>query len=348
MIVKNEAPVIRRCLDSLKPYVDWFVIVDTGSTDGTQEIVRQHYPNATLFGYPWVNFGVNRQQALERARESGCEYILFMDADDTLHSIQAHHSIFQNLTLAGYRLPIHYGDTHYTRCCLVRSDAPWFWNGVVHEYLDSPVALTQGDLTDPFIIVHHDGARSKDPTTYLKDIDALEEALKADPNNARNVFYLAQSYKDAGKPESAHARYRKRAGMVGWEEEGWYAEFEAAKLTEQLGCSSHETTGAYLAAFQRRPTRAEPLYYLAKYHRCKNEHHIAYLVASRGVQIPKPADALFVNASVYEWRMLEEKALSAYYVGEIGEGRLILEGLIQRNIPEADKQRMIENLRWYK
>ena len=39
MIVKNEAPVIRRCLDSVRSLIDYWVIVDTGSTDGTQDIV---------------------------------------------------------------------------------------------------------------------------------------------------------------------------------------------------------------------------------------------------------------------------------------------------------------------
>jgi glycosyltransferase involved in cell wall biosynthesis len=43
MIVKNEAHVIRRCLDSVRAYVSHWVIVDTGSTDGTQDIVRSHF-----------------------------------------------------------------------------------------------------------------------------------------------------------------------------------------------------------------------------------------------------------------------------------------------------------------
>ena len=42
MIVKNEAHVILRCLASVKPWIDSWCIVDTGSSDGTQEIIQNY------------------------------------------------------------------------------------------------------------------------------------------------------------------------------------------------------------------------------------------------------------------------------------------------------------------
>ncbi len=42
MIVKNEATVIRRCMESVRPIIDYWIIVDTGSTDGTQDVIREH------------------------------------------------------------------------------------------------------------------------------------------------------------------------------------------------------------------------------------------------------------------------------------------------------------------
>ena len=41
MIVKNESQVIRRCIDSVKDYISYWVIVDTGSTDGTQDLIKE-------------------------------------------------------------------------------------------------------------------------------------------------------------------------------------------------------------------------------------------------------------------------------------------------------------------
>jgi glycosyltransferase involved in cell wall biosynthesis len=69
MIVKNEAKVLPRLLRSVKDYIDYYVIVDTGSTDQTIDLIQQEMSEYGIEGEvhqrEWVNFGVNRQQALE-------------------------------------------------------------------------------------------------------------------------------------------------------------------------------------------------------------------------------------------------------------------------------------------
>src|SRR4051812_49603602 len=85
LIVKNEALVIGRCLDSLRGIVQAVVIVDTGSTDNTVEVVRNlKYPVPVyLHERPWKNFAHNRTELLELARP-GAEYLLLLDADQTV------------------------------------------------------------------------------------------------------------------------------------------------------------------------------------------------------------------------------------------------------------------------
>src|SRR5262249_51552449 len=75
MIVKDEALVIGRCLDSVLTFIaTWVVVVDTGSTDGTQDRVRDLLRSrlGALHERPWKNFGENRNEALGHAGGTAC------------------------------------------------------------------------------------------------------------------------------------------------------------------------------------------------------------------------------------------------------------------------------------
>ena len=92
MIVKDEAKVIERVLRSVQAVIDYYVIVDTGSSDETYELIQQTMTDCGVPGElhqrEWVNFGHNRQQALEltyAAAESELfDFVLFIDADEEL------------------------------------------------------------------------------------------------------------------------------------------------------------------------------------------------------------------------------------------------------------------------
>ena len=81
MIVKNEAHVIERCLKSLLPHISHWVICDTGSTDGTQEKIKELLKDVPgeLYEDPWVHFAHNRTLAIQRAKGKG-DYHLMMDS----------------------------------------------------------------------------------------------------------------------------------------------------------------------------------------------------------------------------------------------------------------------------
>src|SRR5688572_12805019 len=133
MIVKDEAHVIRRCLDSVRPFIDRWVIVDTGSTDGTQEIIRQHMKDipGTLFERPWKNFAHNRSEALKLAKDQG-DYLFFIDADEQLVVPEGWR--LPALTQDRYSIMVHLrSGITFDRVAMVATALPWRWEGVVHE-----------------------------------------------------------------------------------------------------------------------------------------------------------------------------------------------------------------------
>jgi glycosyltransferase involved in cell wall biosynthesis len=78
MIVKNEAEHLEKCLSTARPHVDEIVVVDTGSTDGTQAIAQRYADVFEEIEWP-DSFSVARNHSMDKA--SG-DYILILDGDE--------------------------------------------------------------------------------------------------------------------------------------------------------------------------------------------------------------------------------------------------------------------------
>lgn len=344
MIVKDEAAVIARCLRSVRHLVDYWVIVDTGSTDTTREIILQEMASlpGELYERTWVDFGHNRTEALQLAAGKA-DYTLTLDADEVLEAPAGF--AFPALDKDSYLVRVELGSLAYARTLLLKSALPWRYEGVVHEYPDCAEAKTRGQLDGLVNRPRYDGARSKDPQKYAKDAELLRRALEKDPSNARNVFYLAQSYRDAGKPEKALETYQRRAAMGGWEEEVWYSLFQVAVLSERLKHSHETIVCAYLAAYQYRPTRAESMCELARYLRSKNLFALAVVCASVARGIERCSDILFVDSPTYEWKSADEYAISGYWTGAYQQAAEVNRTLLARGkLPVAEVPRILKNL----
>jgi glycosyltransferase involved in cell wall biosynthesis len=343
MIVKDEAHVIRRCLDSVRPFVDYWVIVDTGSTDGTQAAIAEHFSAipGELHERPWRDFGHNRTQALELARGKA-DYLLVMDADNIFCAPQGWR--WPDLNADGYHVMHRSAGIEYGQCVLVAGRLPWRFVGVVHEYITTDAPHRIETLPGAWIDRRHEGARSRDPATFRNDAAILERALAAEPGNARYAFYLAQSLRDAGEVEKARDAYRRRAAMQGFDEETWFALYEAARLSERLGAPDAEVQRAYLAAYDYRPRRAEPLVQLARWHRTKREWALARLFARAAQATPRPPDLLFVDEAAYRFSADDEAAIAAYWTGHRQECFDLCSALLDGDrLPDEHRARVEAN-----
>ena len=176
MIVKDAAAVIRRCLDSVRGIVDHWVIVDTGSTHATREVIREHLKSlkGSLHERRWRNFAHNRSEVLALARGHG-DYSLIIDADDVLE-IPAGFRL-PELATDSYSLDIYHAGIVFRRPQPVRNSLPFSYEGVLHEFLTCEGAQGNGHL--PLRIrMGHDGARRRDPETYRHDAAILVCALR--------------------------------------------------------------------------------------------------------------------------------------------------------------------------
>ena len=346
MIVRNEAAVIERCIGSMLPHIQCWAIVDTGSEDATQALIRRLLGElpGELIERPWVDFSTNRNQALDLARGYG-DYALVIDADDVLE-VAAGRS-FAGLDRPGYAIEIVDVTSTYWRDALLRLDVDWAWRGVVHEHpacsrMDEVPRL--GGLRIRRI---GGGARSQAGLRekYLRDAELLRAGLAAEPGNTRYAFYLAQSLRDAGQFEDALVAYQRRAELAGWEDEVFFSKYCIALIKQRLGYAFDDVKAAYIAAWQLQPHRAEPVCYLAGYLLEQQRYEEARDYARIACATPLPAQGLQVNRSTYAWRPLSALAGALFALKEY-EGCLetCRKMLADPSLPADERVRVEQNI----
>jgi len=327
MIVKNESHIILDTLNNLCLYFnfDYWVIVDTGSTDNTKQIISDFFNHKNIKGElhdtPWKNFGFNRSDALSKAFNK-TDYLLIFDADD---QIIGDLKLPDNLNLDGYHLK--FGNNFsYVRLLLINNRLQWQFIGVLHEYINC-MNLNYNCKFDNingnyYLISGKSGARSNNPNKYLDDAKILENAYYEAKNNnddimVRYSFYCAQSYKDAGYTLKSIEWYKKRIEYAGWNQEVYYSYITIGLLYEKI--NNIEAAFYYwILSYNADPERCEGIYFVIKHCREKAMFNLAfsYYKLIENNKYRNLLDKLFVTEDIYKFLIDYEFTVMASYVNQ--------------------------------
>ena len=338
LIVKDEDAVISRCLNSLKPFIDHWVICDTGSTDLTKETIKEELSGipGDLHEVPWVDFGHNRTELL-RLAQGKADYVLLIDADEVL---LVHDENFKRkLDLDSYLVKFE-GDLEWRQKKLIKNDISWRYEGVTHEYITSDQDKAFGPIDS--ISLNHFCDGSRRPEKFEEDIRLLRGGLKNEPDNERYWFYLAQSLFDLGRYKKASRAYEKRIKLGGWGEEVYYSALKKALCSKEI--SPHFPIKELLQAHEFRPSRLEAIYEIIKHLREEGLYNVAYTLGKEEINKPDSEDVLFIDRTISNYKLKDELAVCSYWVGEYAESlRLNEELLINKAVPEFEKARILDN-----
>jgi glycosyltransferase involved in cell wall biosynthesis len=350
MIVKNESATIEKCLASVKPLIDYWVIVDTGSTDQTQQIIQKYMKDipGELHERPWVDFAHNRNEALALAKDKG-DYLLLIDADEVLE----YDKDFTFGTLAKdlyFILVRQLGTADVKRNGLINNHLHWQWKGVLHEVISSDEAKSFEVLQGIRNIcnTHPEGAsgRSKESKAikHLRDAATLEKALQEEPENSRYAFYLGISYAGAGQFEKAKKAFEKRLEMVSYDHDEIYQTFYNLGLMQTKLGENEAAIRTFLSAHAFRPTRAEPLLRASILYSDMGNVLVAYLLAQYALAFPYPKDETCVEYVAYDYTIQVQHAYCALLLGKKEEAAAAYRKLLDNpNVPETFRPALQNN-----
>lgn len=287
MIVKNEERHIARCLDSVAMLVDEIIIVDTGSTDRTVEIVSAYTSN--VYSYTWKDdFADARNYSFSKA---SMEYCMWMDADDVLEEDQREQflQLKQSLSTETDIVMMKYHTSFdeigkpsfsYFRERWIRNCTRYRWVGAVHE-----VIAPNGTVVYSDIAISHRKIGAGDPDRNLKIYQKMiEDGACLEP---RQQYYY-------GRELYYHKQYEKAVSVFEQfllSEEGWVEnKIEACSLCANCYIQMGQEQAALITLLRSMSfdlPRAELCCEIGKYFLEHGNYHNAVYWYKTALRLPK-------------------------------------------------------------
>lgn len=232
MIVKNEERYISACLESIKPYVDEIIVVDTGSKDKTVEIAESF--GARIFHFKWCDdFSAARNESI---RHASCDWIIFLDADEVISAQDMERlkvcisdtdawglevqqrNYTEDATLYGWQpcdgYPECRGPGFFISPIVrvFRNNPRLAFRNRVHEEIDSSI-IEMGKTVEVFRFpIHHYGYLKGDSVLKFKRDWYLRmglEQAKANPGDPKPLYEVGKVHLHEGRYKEAEEMFRR-------------------------------------------------------------------------------------------------------------------------------------------
>ena len=295
MIVKDAGPGFNQVLMSNLPYFDEWCILDTGSTDGTQEVIKNvlKYKKGTLYEEPFVNFKVSRNRCLDLANTSS-EYIMMLD-DTYIIQGDLKSFLLENHEADSYSLMVKSHDVEYfSNRILKNKNLRYIYT--IHEIIEPNLNVMIPNDRVWIIDTNSDYMTKRTNDRKLFDLKLLLEEYENNPDDPRSLYYIAQTYSciDDYENKAKYFEMRVNHPQDGYIEEKVDAYFELARTYNfNLNKPWDLCLETYIKAYNLNPKRPDSLYFIGIHYYFEKDYEKAYYYFKRAYELGYPIDCQY-------------------------------------------------------
>ena len=356
IMVKNGGAQFEDMLNKNMHLIDRWTILDTGSTDGTLDIIKKVLigkKKGQLFQESFINFRDSRNRLLELAGDD-CKFTLMLDDTYTIAGdLRGFLEEVRGDQFAdSFSLYIKSDDVEYASNRVLKTHRRLKYKYKIHEVIQ--------DENNMNVIIPIERTRIEDGrfeymeerTMGRKELDLkfLFEELEDDPNNSRTHYYLGQTYNLLKDYDKAFNYFMERANHPnpGFKQEKIDAVFEGARLANfQLGKPWPLCEELYLRAYEMDKSRPDSLYFLGIHYFLEGDKVKAYDYFKRAFEIGYPVHCQYSLKPTLSFHFLPKFLSQLCYENENFElGEKCSQLFLEKNTPTADQYEV--QMSWYK
>lgn len=295
MIVKDASDGFRDILTKNLPWVDQWTILDTGSTDNTQLIIKETMSkNGKLFCEPFINFPDSRNRCLTLAREHNyCRYLIMLDDTYVLKGdIDEFLSVLRCDQFAdSYNVFVHSNDIQYGSNRLLIATRDLNYKYKIHEIIDGNRNVVVQCPKDRIYIEDIDSDYMKERTRNRKEQDLvlLHDTLLEMPNDPRTLTYLVQTYCELSRWDDAFHYAELRVVLAGYREEITECYLIMGNILESVrGANFDVCKDMYVKCYEHDPLRPDAAYCIGNMYYMIDDYENAYEWLLKGYNVGTP------------------------------------------------------------
>lgn len=340
IMVKDEEERILRTLDTIIKHVSHVVILDTGSSDNTVNVIKKYCAKKKkplkLDTVPFIDFSYNRNILLKMCYGLS-EYVLLLDSNDEvvnprilinfLNQVEdKRDSVFGCKFYWENDNGVEGNNRIYYKIGIIRNNIPdIYYESPVHEYITSSNPgkyISNNNLQLTKFYIYQNRLLDKSSIPRIKrDIDVLNKFIDEHEDNIRAYRFLCQSYNLLEDYDNLYKFALKMMEIIvntsttlniKYDDNYYYSLMSLGCASYKIGLNTSEYTKYYLKAYQHARLsfdNCEPLYELASINHQIGNYGMAYHYIKKCIEIPMP-EYIFdtqINNQIYEkhrWSLL--------------------------------------------